>query len=197
MRATVKADEGTVAAAQVNVDYCRITAPVAGRVGVRLVDPGNIVSPSSATGIITLNQIVPTIAVTFTVPQGDFQRLSEASNAFTRPLAVQALSQETGADLGAGELRIADNHVDASTGTVQLKARFPEPVEVVVARSVRQCPADPANLAACDHHPGRRGQSRAQGQPSPMSSALAIRVTVRPIAVLTTQDTTAVIKSGL
>lgn len=129
--ATVKQDEGTVvidqgalAAARVNVGYCRIASPVDGRVGVRLVDPGNIVTTGLTTGIVSVNQVQP-IAVTFTIPQGDFQRLSTVSAGFTHPLAVEALSQETGADLGSGELVVADNHVDQTTGTVQLKARFP------------------------------------------------------------------------
>ena len=95
----VLADQGAVAAAQVNVNYCRIVSPIAGRVGVRLVDPGNMVSPSSATGIVSVNQITP-IAVTFTVPQGDFQRLADVSNGFTRPLATEAFSQETGEAAG-------------------------------------------------------------------------------------------------
>ncbi len=121
---TVLADQGAVQAAQVNVNYCKIPSPVDGRVGVRLVDPGNIVTTGLTTGIVSVNQIEP-IAVLFTIPQGDFQRLSEVSGGFARPLAVEALSQETGADLGAGELIIADNHVDQTTGTVQMKARFP------------------------------------------------------------------------
>lgn len=121
---TVLADQGAVAAARVNVGYCRITSPVDGRVGVRLVDPGNIVSTGLTTGIISVNQVQP-IAVLFTIPQGDFQRLSAVSGGFTHPLTVEALSQETGAPLGSGELIVADNHVDQTTGTVQLKARFP------------------------------------------------------------------------
>jgi multidrug efflux system membrane fusion protein len=120
---TVQADQGAVAAAQVNVRYCRITSPVAGRVGVRLVDPGNTVTTGLTTGIVSVNQVQP-IAVTFTIPQGDFQRLSAVSGGFTRPLVAEATSQETGQDLGAGELQVADNHVDQATGSVQLKARF-------------------------------------------------------------------------
>ena len=120
---TVVADQGAVQAAQVNVHYCRISSPVSGRVGVRMVDPGNIVTTGLTTGIVSVNQIQP-IAVLFTIPQGDFQRLSNLSGGFSRPLVAQALSQETGADLGSGELIVADNHVDQTTGTVQLKARF-------------------------------------------------------------------------
>ena len=141
---TVLTDQGAVAAAQVNVNYCRITSPVDGRVGVRLVDPGNLVSvggsvastPSTAaatnnssatsgsSGIVMVNQIEP-IAVTFTVPEGDFQNLSNVSDRFTKPLLAKAMSQETGALLDSGELSIVDNRIDPATGTVELKARFP------------------------------------------------------------------------
>jgi multidrug efflux system membrane fusion protein len=120
----VEIDQGQVKAAQVNLNYCRITAPVDGRVGVRMVDPGNIVSTTDATGIVSVNQISP-IAVTFTVPEGDFQRLVAASDNFKKPLLTQAFSQENGQLLDTGELSIADNHVDPSSGTVQMKARFP------------------------------------------------------------------------
>jgi multidrug efflux system membrane fusion protein len=123
LQGTVVSDQGAVDAAQVNLGYCRITSPVTGRVGVRLLDAGNLVSATDTGGIITINQLVP-IAVTFSVPQADFQQLSEASDGFRRTLSVQALSQESEASLGTGVLSVADNHVDAASGTVALKARF-------------------------------------------------------------------------
>ena len=119
----VEIDQGQVNAAKVNLAYCRILAPVDGRVGVRLVDPGNIVLTTDATGIISVNQLTP-IAVTFTVPEGDFQRLVAASGGFRKPLLTQAFSQDTGELLDTGALSIADNHVDPGSGTVQMKARF-------------------------------------------------------------------------
>jgi len=143
---TVLVDQGLVDAANVNLNYTRITSPIDGRVGVRLVDPGNLVSaggsisnnpatPSATSsgpasgnnggsGIVVVNQLQP-IAVTFTVPQGEFQRLQELSDGFHKPMVTKALSQETNAVLDTGELSIADNRVDPTTGTVQLKARFP------------------------------------------------------------------------
>lgn len=143
---TVLLDQGQVDAANVNLGWTRITSPITGRVGVRLVDAGNLVSASgsvgsqpataSATtntpasgsnggsGIVVVNQIEP-IAVTFTIPQGQFQRLVDVSNGFQRPMVTKAFSQEAGIPLGEGELSIADNRVDPSTGTVELKARFP------------------------------------------------------------------------
>lgn len=143
-RGTVQYDEGNVAAARINLRWCRIVSPVGGRAGVRLVDPGNLVSASGSTastpstasatsnasatsssgsGIVVINQIQP-IAVTFTVPEGEFERIGALSDGFRKPLAVIAASQETGEKLDAGELRIADNKVDPATGTVELKARF-------------------------------------------------------------------------
>lgn len=192
---TVVADQGTVAAAQVNVNYTKIKSPVSGRVGVRLIDPGNIVSPSVTTGIISVNQIVP-IAVTFTVPQGDFQRLSDASNAFSRPLTTEAFSQESGADLGSGELIVADNHVDASTGTVELKARFPNlakhlwPGQFVNVRLTLQTLPRAITIPASAVNQGPKGTFAYVVGPGQKAQA-------RPIAVLTTQDQIAVIKSGL
>lgn len=148
---TVMLDEGQVAAAKVNLGWCHIASPITGRVGVRLVDPGNLVSASgsvsntpatpaatstaspssnSGSGIVVVNQIQP-MAVTFTVPEGQFQRLLELSDGFRKPMAVKAFSQETGALLDTGELRIADNRVDPMTGTVELKARFPNADETL------------------------------------------------------------------
>ena len=123
LEGTVMVDQGEVAAAKVNLDYTRILAPVAGRVGVRLVDAGNVVSTTDTSGIVTINQISP-IAVNFTVPQGEFQRLAQVSDSFRKTLITEAYSQESGQLLDTGELVVVDNRVDPSTATVQLKARF-------------------------------------------------------------------------
>jgi len=194
LEGTVMLDKGQVAAAQVNVDYCRILSPVNGRVGVRLVDAGNIVSTTDATGIIIVNEVSP-IAVTFTVPQGDFQRLASLSAGFSKPLSTQALSQETGAALGVGELEVADNHVDANTGTVQMKAKFPNadshlwPGQFVNVRMTVQTLQHAVTVPATAVNQGPNGpfvfvvnQNTARMQ---------------PVKVTTTQDTTAVIQEGV
>ena len=137
---TVQVDEGAVAAAQLNLRWCRILSPISGRAGVRNVDPGNVVSASSgqgtttlttgatttSTGIVIINQIDP-IAVVFSIPQGDYQRLVAVSDGFRKPLKTEALSQETGASIATGELQIADNKVAPTTGTVTMKAKFDNP----------------------------------------------------------------------
>jgi multidrug efflux system membrane fusion protein len=192
---TVMVDQGSVAAAQVNVNDCTIRSPIAGRVGVRLIDPGNIVTTSTTTGIVSVDQIVP-IAVTFSVPQGDFQRLSQVSNGFSRPLAAEALSQETGASLGMGELSIADNHVDQATGTVELKAQFPNdsrtlwPGQFITVRLTLQTLQGAITIPAAAVNQGPKGAYvYVVGADN--------KVSVRPITVATTQDATAVIQSGL
>jgi multidrug efflux system membrane fusion protein len=195
LEGTVLADQGTVAAAQVNVGWCRIPSPVAGRVGVRLVDPGNIVTTGLTTGIISVNQVEP-IAVLFTVPQGDFQRLASVSGNFTRPLAVEALSQETGADLGSGQLIIADNHVDQTTGTVQMKARFENagrtlwPGQFVNIKLTLETLHNAITVPAAAVNEGPKGSFVYLVGPG----AKAVN---RPVNVVTTEGPIAVIQGGL
>jgi multidrug efflux system membrane fusion protein len=191
----VLVDQGVVAAAEVNLRYCRIRSPITGRVGVRLVDPGNIVSTSDTTGIVIVNQITP-IAVTFTVPQGDFQRLSDVSNGFNRPLLTAALSQETGAELGTGELGIADNKVDPSTGTVEMKARFPNdghalwPGQFVNVRLTLQTLPQATVIPAAAVNQGPKG---------PFAYVIGAdnRATMHPLVIAATQDALAIVKSGV
>jgi membrane fusion protein, multidrug efflux system len=210
---TVLLDEGAVDAAKVNLDRTRITSPIAGRTGVRLVDPGNLVgggastggasataasataSNTGATGIVIVNQIEP-IAVTFTVPQGDFQRLSDLSNGFRKPLATQATSQETGESLGSGELSIADNRVDPTTGTVQLKARFANvgdrlwPGQFVNVQLTLQTLSGAITIPSTAVNQGPSG-----------AFAYVVgaggKASVRPIKVGWTQGTVTVVTSGL
>ena len=192
---TVLIDQGTVAAAQVNVNYCRIVSPVTGRVGVRLVDPGNIVSTSDTTGLLIVNQISP-IAVTFTIPENDFQRISDLSAGFTKPMGTQAFSQETNQDLGSGQLSIADNRVDQTTGMVEMKARFDNasqhlwPNQFVNVRLTLQTLKQVTTIPSGAVNQGPKG-----------AFAYVVganhKVVMTPVVVAVTQDTTAVIKSGI
>jgi len=124
LRATVQADQAQVDTARVNLDYSTIRSPVSGRTGVRLVDPGNIVHASDATGLVVVNQIDP-IAVLFTLPEGEFQRINSAiHDSGHAGLAVRALSREDVRVLATGKLLLVNNQIDTATGTVQLKATF-------------------------------------------------------------------------
>jgi multidrug efflux system membrane fusion protein len=199
LEGTVMIDKGSVAAAQVNVNYTRIVSPVDGRVGVRLVDAGNIVSTSDTGGIIVVNEVSP-IAVTFTVPQGDFQRLAGLSNGFSRPLTTQALSQETGAPLGVGQLNIADNRVDPNTGTVQMKARFANadrklwPGQFVNVRLTVQTLSNAVTVPATAVNQGPNGPFVFVVN---HVGANEDRARMQPVKVVTTQDFTAVIQEGI
>jgi multidrug efflux system membrane fusion protein len=191
---TVMLDKGAVDAAQVNVNYTTIKSPVTGRVGVRLVDAGNLVSSTDTTGIITINAVTP-IAVTFTIPEGDFQRLANASQGFKKPLLTEALSQETNASIGTGQLSVTDNHVDASTGTVQMKAKFANgsralwPGQFVNVRLTVQTLPHAMTVPSTAVNQGPNGPF--------IFVVNDNKAAMRPVQVITTQDATAVIKTGI
>jgi multidrug efflux system membrane fusion protein len=125
LKATVQADQATIDNAKVQLDYTTIRAPISGRTGVRLVDPGNIVRATDNTGIVSINQIDP-IAVLFTLPEDRFQDINRAIQAHGRTaLEVQAFAREDNTLLGTGKLMLVNNQIDTATGTVQLKAQFP------------------------------------------------------------------------
>lgn len=125
LEATVKADDAAVNAAQVQLGFTSIVAPISGRVGARLVDPGNIVHAADAGGIVVINQIDP-ISVVFTLPEDAVQETIHAIDG-KKPLQVQAFPREGNALLGTGTLTLLNNQIDVATGTVQLKASFPNP----------------------------------------------------------------------
>ncbi|NMM82348.1 efflux transporter periplasmic adaptor subunit [Acidovorax sp. SRB_14] len=126
LQASVQTDDAQVQYAQVQLSFTTILAPISGRVGARLVDPGNIVHATDANGLVVINQIDP-IAVVFTLPEDAFQDINRALQASHEPLAVQAYPRESQELLGSGTLVLLNNQIDPATGTVQLKARFPNP----------------------------------------------------------------------
>ena len=125
LEATVQNDAAQVNYARVQLGFTTIASPITGRIGARLVDPGNIVHAADAGGLLVVNQVDP-IALQFTLPQERFQAVNRAINA-GRPLAVQALDQTTGELLASGELTLLNNQIDTTTGTIALKARFANP----------------------------------------------------------------------
>jgi multidrug efflux system membrane fusion protein len=119
--ANIAGDEAAIASAKLNLEFCTITAPFDGRVGLRLVDPGNLVHATDATGIITVNQIHP-IAVTFTLPQDALPRVQAAMA--RGAVAVRAYASDDRTLLAEGKLLTFDNAIDPTTGTIKLKAEF-------------------------------------------------------------------------
>lgn len=121
LEGTVTADRATEGTARLNLGYTRITAPVAGRVGLRAVDPGNLVSTSDANGIATITQVAP-IDVQFSVPQDRVPELMQRIAG--GPLPASAFDRTRSTLLEEGRFSILDNQVDTTTGTVRAKARF-------------------------------------------------------------------------
>jgi multidrug efflux system membrane fusion protein len=119
---TVKFDQGQLDSARLQLTYSRITAPIGGRVGLRLVDQGNIVRAGDANGLAVITQLQPITAV-FTIPQDNLPSVLKRLRAGD-PLAVEAFDREQKARLAVGTLLTADNQIDPATGTIKLKAQF-------------------------------------------------------------------------
>lgn len=191
-QAATQHDQAAIDNAQVQLGYTTITSPLTGRTGIRLVDQGNIVHASDAGGLVVITQLKP-IAVVFTLPQ---QYLPEIVDAMQRgPAVVDAYDQDNLVRLGAGHLQLIDNQIDQGTGSVRLKAIFPNddgklwPGEFVNARlrlDVRRGVVVPESVV----------QSGPNG-----TYAFVIRpessVEVRPLSVAATQQGEALIAKGL
>jgi multidrug efflux system membrane fusion protein len=119
--AALKGDDAAIETAQLNLSFCYITAPFDGRVGLRLVDPGNMVHATDSGGIVTLTQVHP-ITVVFTLPQRNLPSIVEAMG--SRRLEVAAWSNDNATELAKGMLLTPDNAIDTTTGTIRLKATF-------------------------------------------------------------------------
>lgn len=118
----VKLDQGNLDAAKVNVDYARITAPIDGRVGLRPVDPGNIVQANGATTLLTIAQLQP-ITVIFPIAEDYISEVVSQMQAGHR-LRVDALDRENQTELAQGTVLTLDNQIDTTTGTVRVRATF-------------------------------------------------------------------------
>jgi multidrug efflux system membrane fusion protein len=124
--ALVQSDQAAIESAQATLGYTTIVAPIAGRTGIRQVDEGNIVHASSSPAIVVITQVKP-ISVIFNLPQ---QNIGQVNDAFAKgPLQVDALRPDNEAVIDHGTLRVLDNQVDQTTGTVKLKAEFPNATE--------------------------------------------------------------------
>ena len=130
LQAAVQADEAQINFAKVQLSFTRILAPISGRVGARLVDPGNIVHAADTNGLVVINQIDP-IAVVFTLPEETFQSINSALRGSQKPLSVQTYARNSSAMLAQGNLALLNNQIDTSTGTVQLKGIFQNPSHVL------------------------------------------------------------------
>lgn len=123
LQAAVQSDDAQISYARTQLSFTRITAPIGGRVGARLVDPGNIVHASDPNGLVVINQLDP-IAVLFTLSEDAFQDINRALHGSTESLAVIAYARDGAQVLGEGALVLVNNQMDTRTGTIQLKGQF-------------------------------------------------------------------------
>ncbi|MEY2556194.1 MAG: rane fusion protein multidrug efflux system [Verrucomicrobiota bacterium] len=121
--ANAQKSKAAAEAAQVNLDYCSIKSPIDGRTGVRLIDIGNVVHAADTNGIVVITQIHP-ISVVFTLPEQNLQSILNAGGA-SGGLKVTALDRGNTTTLDEGSLAVVDNEIDQTTGTMKLKATFP------------------------------------------------------------------------
>ena len=121
LQGSVHNDQASVDNAKLNLDYCHITAPVSGRIGLRLVDPGNIVHASDANPMLVITQLQPITAI-FTLPEDQLPEVAKHQR--QAPLQVDAYSRDDSTKLASGKLLTIDNQIDQSTGTGKLKAVF-------------------------------------------------------------------------
>ena len=191
LSATVRADEAAVDAARVNLGYATIRSPIDGRVGLRQVDQGNVVRAADPGGIVVVAQLRP-IAVVFTLPEQFLARLPRpATN-----LPVLALARDGDGVIAEGTLAVIDNQIDATTGTIRLKAVFPNedlrlwPGQFVNARLVSEVRSNaivvPASVVQ-------------RGPDWPFAFVIRTNVTVEPRAIRVGQTDRgeAIIEDGL
>jgi multidrug efflux system membrane fusion protein len=121
LTAAIKGDQAQIDIAKVNLNYCDIRAPISGRLGVRLVDAGNMVRATDNTGLVSITQTKP-IYVSFTLAQENLHKIHEKQA--LAPLKVQAIGSDNATFLSEGKLTVIDNAIDQPTGTIRIKATF-------------------------------------------------------------------------
>lgn len=191
---TIKADQAAIDSAKVNLVYCRITSPIRGRIGLRLVDPGNIVHATDTTGLLVINQLHP-IAVVFTLPEDQLPQVIRLLRG-GHTLNVDAYDRSDTNLLSQGELLTMDNQIDQTTGTAKLKAVFANQDETLFPNQfvnihliLQQRPNAIVIPAAALQH-GNQGDFVYVVQPDKT-------VAVRPIHVDLTEGSNLLIGSGL
>jgi len=192
--AAVQADQAAIENAKTQLDYTQIKSPIDGRTGVRLVDAGNIVHAADQTGIVVITQLHP-ISVVFTLPEQSLQSILNEDGA-KGGLSVSALDRGNTTTLDEGKLAVVDNEIDQTTGTVKLKATFPNdqlklwPGKFVNARLILTTRKNATVVPASVVQRGPQGTYAYVIKPDKT-------VEMRPIKVAQTENNQALIDTGL
>jgi membrane fusion protein, multidrug efflux system len=192
--ANAQKSQAAADAAQVNLDYCSIKSPIDGRIGIRQVDVGNLVHASDQNGIVVITQLRP-ISVVFTLPEQTLQEVTNPGGA-QGGLKVSAFDRGNTTLLGDGTLAVIDNEIDQATGTIKLKATFPNddlklwPGKFVNARLVLTTKKDATVIPASVVQRGPQGTYAYVIKPDKTAE-------MRPIKVAQTENNQTVVDDGL
>ena len=195
LQAAIKADQALIDSAKVELSYTRLTSPIDGVVGIRQIDVGNIISPSTANGLVVVTQIDP-ISLIFTLPETVLPQIQQQQQKTNTPLAVLAYTQDDKMMLDRGVLGLVNNEILQTTGSIQLKANFAN-------KSRRLWPGQLVNarLLVDTRHNGLTVPAAVvqQGPNGPYAYVLDPdnTVTTRPVKVAQISDGQALIDSGL
>jgi membrane fusion protein, multidrug efflux system len=186
-------DQAAIDAARLNLAYARITSPIDGVTGLRLMDPGNVVHAADTTGLVVVTQLDP-IAVLFTLPEDDLTPINEAMAAGV--LEVQALSRDGDQTLGRGKLTVIDNEINQQTATLKLKAVFDNPKHLLWPNQFVKTRLRLSTRKGALVVPAAVVQHGPSGTFAYVVNA-DTTVTNRPVTLTATQGDLAVIGSGL
>jgi len=193
LEAQVVGDQAVIDNARTQLDYTAMRSPIRGRTGIRLTDPGNILHAATSTGIVVVTQLQP-ISLIFTLPADVLLAASKAMAA--GPMTVTAVSRDGKAVLGEGIVGLIDNQIDQTTGTIRLKATFPNsdntlwPGEFVNARVVLETRHDALTIPSAAVQRGPKGVFAYVVRPDST-------VEMRPLEVGEDTGAVAVVKKGL
>jgi len=195
LQAAIKTDQALIEAAKVQLSYTRLTSPIDGVVGIRQIDVGNIISPSTTNGLVVVTQLDP-ISLIFTLPETTLPQIQQQQQKTKTPLPVIAYSQDDTIRLDQGVLGLVNNEILQTTGSIQLKANFPNkskrlwPGELVNARLLLDTRNNGLTVPAAVVQQGAHGPYAYVVNPDDT-------VAIRQIKVAQISDGQALIDSGL
>jgi membrane fusion protein, multidrug efflux system len=195
VQAAIKTDQALIEAAKVQLSYTRLTSPIDGVVGIRQIDVGNIISPSTTNGLVVVTQLHP-ISLIFTLPETSLPQIQQQQQKTKTALAVLAYSQDNTILLDQGELGLVNNEILQTTGSIQLKANFPNksnrlwPGQLVNARLLVDTRHNGLTVPAAVVQQGVNGPYAYVVNPDNT-------VAIQPIKVAQISDGQALIDSGL
>jgi multidrug efflux system membrane fusion protein len=195
LQAAIKADQALIDAAKVQLSYTRLTSPIDGVVGIRQIDVGNIISPSNTNGLVVVTQLDP-ISLIFTLPETSLPQIEQQQQITKTPLTVLAYTQDDTTLLDQGVLGLVNNEILQTTGSIQLKANFPNksnrlwPGQLVNARLLLNTRHNGLTVPAAVVQQGTKGPYAYVVNPDNT-------VAIRSIKVAQISDGQALIDSGL